>query len=101
MVCQLNCDCEAREEIIINSITIFKEITKFFDMQVQKGIFIEEQPVFPFYTWKEKERSEEWFATKWYRCKVCGCLWEFNYPDFPAKGFVRKFPDGVYRERGF
>lgn len=30
----------------------------------------------------------EWYANKWYRCNKCGTLWEFNYPDFPAKGFV-------------
>lgn len=23
-------------------------------------------------------------------------MWEFNYPDFPAEGFVRKFEDGMY-----
>ena len=31
-----------------------------------------------------------------YKCNVCGCLWEFEYPDFPAKGFVRKFENGKY-----
>ena len=29
----------------------------------------------------------------------CGCLWEFKYPDFPAKGFVRKFADGIYHQK--
>ena len=37
------------------------------------------------------------YADKWYKCKCCGTLWEFLYPDFPMKGFVRKFPDGKYR----
>ncbi len=38
----------------------------------------------------------KWYATKWYKCNSCGCLWEFNYPDFPAKGFVKKYENGKY-----
>ena len=38
----------------------------------------------------------KWYADKWYKCNVCGTLWEFRYPDFPTRGFVRKFPDGKY-----
>lgn len=41
----------------------------------------------------------KWYADKWYKCKDCGALWEFDYPDFPASGFVRKFDDGVYRPK--
>ena len=41
----------------------------------------------------------EWKADKWYKYKSCGCLWEFKYPDFPAKGFVRKFANGIYHQK--
>ena len=37
-----------------------------------------------------------WYADKWYRCNACGTLWEFQYPNFPAAGEVRKFEDGIY-----
>lgn len=32
----------------------------------------------------------EWYPDKWYRCKICGQLWAFEYPDFPAQGNVYK-----------
>ena len=56
------------------------------------------QPYFCGYNLNPKEVKDEykWYADKWYKCKCCGTLWEFSYPDFPAKGFVRKFEDGVY-----
>lgn len=61
--------------------------------------FSEEVPKRLYYVCQEGERVKAWFAIKWYRCNVCGCLWELNYPDFSAKGFVRKFSDGIYKER--
>ena len=48
-----------------------------------------------------KKNIENGFADKWYVCNSCGCLWEVVYPEFPAKGFVRKFSDGIYHERGY
>lgn len=101
MVRKLNCKCKERKEITIDSIKKFKEITTFFEKQVQDNIFREEIPKLPYYTWSEGDRVREWFATKWYGCNVCGCLWEITYPDFPANGFVRKFNNGIYVERGF
>lgn len=101
MVWELNCECEERIETTIDSLRTFKDVKAFFEEQVQRKVFSEEVPQMPYYVWREGERVKEWFATKWYRCNVCGCLWELNYPDFPAKGFVRKFSDGIYKERGY
>lgn len=89
-----HCDCHERVGIVINSLKNFQELKGFFSRQVSLGIF-EDVPVKkPFYQWKTVKH----YADKWYQCKVCGCLWEFIYPDFPAKGRVRKFPDGRYRD---
>ena len=96
MVFKLKCDCENRIGIEINSHKLFLEIKEFFETEVKKGIFVEEKDKKPYYVWKSNEEWVFYFATKWYRCKVCGCLWEFQYPDFPAKGFVKKYPDGIY-----
>lgn len=100
MVYPLKCDCNERIGIEINSMKLFKELKSFFEGQAQRGIFIEENPKLPFYTYTGQGDKDtmEWYATKWYRCKCCGCLWEFDYPDFPSRGFVRKFPDGIYRK---
>lgn len=73
--------------------------TLFFELGKQ-GNFAEEIPQKPFYVWKGNNRTKKWFATKWYRCLKCGCLWEINYPDFPVKGFVRNFSNGIYKEQG-
>lgn len=70
----------------------------FFSEQVDKGIFSDVEVAEPYYTGYSQMQKKEvkWYATKWYKCVRCGCLWEFKYPDFPAKGFVRKFEDGKY-----
>jgi len=92
------CDCSLRTETEINTYKVFEEIKAFLGEQVKKQIF-EEIPVKdPFYTgYSILERRElQWYASKWYKCNICGCLWEFDYPDFPQKGFVKKFEDGKY-----
>lgn len=96
MVQTLKCECDERYEAEINSISLLKEINLFFSEQIEKKIFVEEKVISPYYVWKEKGESTEYYASKWYRCNICGCLWEIKYPDFPAKGFVRKFKDGKY-----
>ena len=75
---------------------LFKELKIFFSKQVNSGIFLEIPVEIPYYIGRDEDGEMKWYATKWYKCLNCGCLWEFNYPDFPAKGLVRKFSDGVY-----
>ncbi len=96
MVSSLKCECSNRYGTDINSVKDFDEIKLFFDKQVINGVYLEEKVLTPYYVWKEKNEHIEYYATKWYRCKLCGCLWEFNYPDFPSKGFVNKYEDGIY-----
>ena len=49
---------------------------------------------------KETEKlSQECDSFFQYREKGWEKLWEFKYPDFPAKGFVRKFSDGIYHQK--
>lgn len=93
---QLICDCKDRHGIGVNSYKLYEQLKYFFDKQVKKGIFRDVPVTEPFYVgYSEIEDKEiKWYATKWYKCNSCGCLWEFDYPDFPAKGFVRKFDDG-------
>ena len=98
------CDCDERMGIEINSYCLFQELKKFFEEQVKKEIFLDipvKLPYFCGYNLKPEEVRDEykWYANKWYKCKHCGTLWEFTYPDFPAKGFVRKFSDGKYQTR--
>jgi hypothetical protein len=101
MVQKIECRCNERYETKINSIKLFKEIILFFECQVYKHIFDDVIVEKPFYVGNSELQTLKWYATKWYKCKVCGCLWEFNYPDFPSKGFVRKFKDGQYNSPSF
>ena len=96
MVSSLKCECCNRYETDINSIDMFNETKLYFDEQVKKSHFIEEEVLIPYYVWEDDKEYIEPYATKWYRCKICGCLWEFKYPDFPSKGFVKKYVDGNY-----
>ncbi|MBP3541398.1 MAG: hypothetical protein J6K72_06250 [Clostridia bacterium] len=95
---KLKCDCENRIETEINSVRQDEEIRGFFFRETEKGVYLEMKPELPYYTWAHGSRKVTWFATKWYKCNACGCLWEYNEPDFPAKGFVRKFSSGSYHE---
>ena len=101
MVPKIECNCFEQTAITIDSLKVFQEFKDFFQEQVDKEIFVEEIPQQPYYIWNSRDKTIKWFATKWYKCKKCNCLWEFNYPDFPAKGFVRKFHDGIYKTREF
>ena len=95
---QVKCDCNERCGIVINTDKLFEEIKGFFEEQVKTGIFSDIPVAEPFYVGYSEVKNEniEWYATKWYKCNICGCLWEFNYPDFPANGFVKKFDNGKY-----
>lgn len=93
------CDCNERVGISIDSVKRFEALKAFFEAQKNADVFEELKPNIPFYSWKNGDRKVEWYATKWYKCNCCNCLWEFVYPDFPGKGFVRKFPDGIYKPK--
>lgn len=98
MVREIKCECEERMEAKIDSYTLFQEIKAFFEGEVEKGIYQDTPVQIPYYTGYSELKNDKipWYATKWYKCNDCGCLWEFNYPDFPAQGFVRKFVNGKY-----
>lgn len=100
----MKCDCNERIGIKINSYQLFENLKNFFDRQVEQGLFLDvpvAEPYFCGYHLNPENIKDEykWYASKWYKCKDCGALWEFQYPDFPAKGFVRKFKNGVYRPK--
>jgi hypothetical protein len=74
---------------------------EYFEQQVYLGIYEDATVISPYYVGKSDLQTLKWYADKWYICKICGCLWELTYPDFPADGFIRKFPDGAYKARGY
>ncbi len=87
----MKCDCSERIGIEVSTVELFEQMKLFFNKQVDKGIFEEIKVTKPHYTAINlKGQKVEWFADKWYRCKCCGVIWEFDYPDFPACGFVKK-----------
>lgn len=97
-----SCDCNERVGIEINSYQLFMELKKFFEEQVENEVFIDvpvEKPYFQGYNLSQDMIKDEykWYADRWYKCRECGTLWEFKYPDFPAKGFVRKFENGQHQ----
>ncbi len=101
MVRGIECECIQRHEINISSWAIMEEMKIYFDEQVSLGIYEELTVKEPYFIGKSEMLNIAWYADKWYKCKMCGCMWEIRYPDFPAYGFVRKFPDGIYVERGY
>ncbi len=91
---KLMCDCDERIGLDINSLKTFDEMKSFFSKQVKSGFFESVEVEKPYYVGVDiTGKKIEWYADKWYRCNCCGTVWEFDYPDFPAKGFVRKICD--------
>lgn len=85
------CDCSERIGIKINSWKLFEELKAFFEEQVKQGIFVDVPVEKPCCVGHHDDGTTlEWYADKWYKCRCCGTLWEFEYPDFPAQGEVRK-----------
>ena len=100
LVQELECGCSERYEAEISSDKLFQEIKNFFDSQVDKEIYYDIPVEIPYFIgYSNNGDILKFFSDKWYKCKICSCLWEFTYPNLPAHGFVRKFPDGVYRMR--
>ena len=101
MATLIKCDCDERVGIEINSLKLFEELMSFFKSQIVRGIFQDIEVKKPYYIgYDNTNKKYEWYADKWYKCMCCGTLWEFRYPDFPAKGFVKKFPNGKYIVKG-
>ena len=97
MAHKYECECINRYPAEINSLALFNEKKTFFEEQVQLGVYDDIPVIKPYYCWKTDGKDVEWYADKWYVCRLCSCLWEFQYPDFPAKGKVREFVDGQYK----
>ena len=94
-----NCNCAAMDDEELDTWKKFEKSKEYFETQVKQGIFKEKRVTKPYYKWKSDTLKGrlghmEYYATKWYKCRVCGCLWEFEYPDFPSCGFVRRIEDG-------
>ena len=63
------CDCDERIGIEINSFELYEELRKFFEYQVQEGVFCDipvESPYFCGYGLKPEEVKDEfkWYADK-------------------------------------
>lgn len=91
MVRRLECECAERFETKVNSYALFEELKDFFEEEVDKGIF-EDVPILkPIQLFDDHGNVvTQWYPEKWYKCKVCGQIWAFEYPDFPAQGNVYK-----------
>ncbi|NMC57560.1 MAG: hypothetical protein GYA50_10095 [Eubacteriaceae bacterium] len=91
MVEKISCKCSDRYEIDIDSYSLYEELKKFFETEILKGIY-EDIPVLkPILLFDDfKNVVTQWYPDKWYKCSVCGQLWAFEYPDFPAFGRIYK-----------
>ena len=98
---QLKCECKTLHEWNISTSKELDETKSYFRTRTQSGLYTEVSVTEPYYSWRTEKEYRKWFADKWYVCNSCGCLWEVVYPEFPAKGFVRKFSDEIYHERGY
>lgn len=79
------------EETKINSFKLFKELREIFenpdefdDIKVEKKLQI---------IGDDGKVAMQWYPTKWYKNRVTGVIWSFDYPDFPAQGSLYKLDE--------
>ncbi|MGY3733134.1 hypothetical protein GHI93_02755 [Lactococcus hircilactis] len=84
------CDCEERRGVKIDSERNFLEYKSFFEKKVRRNLFKDVEVKLPYHIYIGENEIEEWFSDKWFLCKECGQIWEFDAPDFPALGWIRK-----------
>ncbi len=99
MARQPDCECVNRYETVINSLALFTEVKEFFERDT-----FEDAPItVPLQILDDYGKTvTQWYPDKWYRCRVCGQLWAFDYPDFPARGTVFKLnAEGIPQRDSF
>ena len=85
------CDCTDRIGIKVETIKQFNQLKEFFCEKTKENLFEEIKVTLPYYEGHDRNGNIiKWYADRWYRCKICGTIWEFQYPEFPACGEVRK-----------
>lgn len=93
-----HCDCDERVDVVFRSWNQFQELKAFFEEEARNGRMVDIPVEKPYYTGHGNGYDLEWYADKWYRCTVCGTVWEFVYPEFPSKGGVRRLHYGKRNE---
>ncbi len=99
----MNCVCKDIREKQILSARSLDDTIEMFNQGCKDGFLIPcpvDEPYHIGYV-DDDDKKIISYATKWYRCKSCGCLFEVLYPDFPMPGFVRRFDDGIYHKQEF
>ena len=99
MAGKIECPCDGYCEAEINSIKLFKEVKENFAKEVSDGNYIEIAVTKPCYIGYSPGHPNglRWYDDKWYKCNICGTVWAFKYPDFPARGEVYKLDENFNR----
>ncbi len=90
------CHCNLQDSAWITSEMEYNIINDFFSQQLENGIFKSIPIDSPYHIENSALGETQLYADEWYRCLVCGTLWELKKMTSTHKGFVRKFDDGVY-----
>jgi len=95
MVWKIKCECNERYSADIDSWKLFLEVRGFLEKGLADGVFKDATVIKPLDFGKNEVGEQIWHYTqRLFVCRVCGCLWALRYPDFPAHGYVGKYPEG-------
>lgn len=90
------CDCSERIGVTINSQKCCFDMEKFFEEGIKSEKFIQisaSENINGFYKVETNNGLQTFWKpiNKWFKCNCCNCVWEFQYPDFPQLGYVKKY----------
>lgn len=67
------CCCNLISNQVIRTDIQFTQMKSFFEKNEYKSMYV----------------RRPYYVDKWYKCRQCGRVWEFVYPEFPAYGHIK------------
>jgi hypothetical protein len=90
--------CECNTILTSKHLSIYEaeEIEKLLSELVKKRILKKTHPLRVVAYFRMEIMEDEYQSRRWYRCRKCGCIWEYHIPCEKGGAWIRQFEDGKY-----
>ena len=91
-----NCECD--EKLVSEHLSLdeAEEVETILSECIQKKLFRKTHPLRIIGYFRMEIDETVYRRRKWYKCRKCGCIWEYQMPDEKGGAWIRKFADGKY-----
>ncbi len=92
----IKCKCDERLKSEHLSLDEAEEVETILSECVKKKLFRKTHPLRIIGYFRMEIDETVYRRRKWYKCRKCGCIWEYQMPDEKGGAWIRKFTDGKY-----